>query len=133
MKFVKETSQTMLTFTTAQIEALVTLSQNIVIELSKRIENSDYAKKITSHKNYDDTKNLGMASIHALSAIYNGLFEAIGLIVNEHKYGKEVAGIMQNGLETVDNIKGMTMVFKGVVVQKIEEGTCAKKKEDDKK
>lgn len=33
--------------------------------------------KIKSHKNYDDAKNIAKGTVHALAAIYDGMFEGL--------------------------------------------------------
>jgi len=138
IKFAKEASKAVLSYTKTQIEALITLSKSIGKEIAKNIESSDSAKKVTSHKNYEDVKKIGGASVHALAAIYDGLFDAIFTMargakdataeVVEHKYGKEAGGVIKDGLDTVGNVGYLTRAFKDVAVQQIEQATEVKKK-----
>ena len=138
VKFAKEVSKSVLTYTKAQIEVLLVLSKNIGSEIVKSVEKSDSAKKITSHKNYEDAKKIGGASIHALAAVYDGLFEAIFTMargakdatteVVEHKYGKDAAGVLKDGLDTVGNVGYLTRAFKDVAVQEVQKSTEIKKK-----
>lgn len=138
MKFAKEASKAILSYTRTQIEALITLSKNIGKEIAKNIEASESAKKVTSHKNYEDAKKIGGASLHAAAAIYDGLYEALFTMargakdatteVVEHKYGKEAAGALKDGLDAVGNVGYLTRAVKDVTVQEIEKATKVNKK-----
>ena len=139
VKFAKEASKAVLSYTKTQLEALITLSKNIGAEIARNIESSDSAKKVTSNKNYEDAKKIGGASIHAMAAIYDGLYEAIFTMARgakdataeivEHKYGQEAGAVIKDGLDTVGNVGYMTRAFKDVAVQQIEQATEVKKKE----
>lgn len=137
IKFAKEASKAILCYTKTQLEALIALSKTIGKEIANNIEKSDSAKKVTSHKNYEDVIKVGGASIHAMAAIYDGLFEAIFITARgakdltsdivEHKYGKDAGDVMKDGLDAVGNVGYLTRVVKDVAVKEIEKATEIKK------
>ena len=140
VKFVKETSDKFMKFTSTQIENLVSISHKIGQKLTKNI-----GKNTSSQVKYQDAKNIGKASIHVVASVYNGLNEAIMLMVKgareagvemvEHRYGRDMAGVLEDGMDIVDNARGMAMisnVVKAVVVDKIEKGTEVKNEEKSK-
>lgn len=140
VKFVKETSDKFMTFTSTQIENLVSVSQKIGQKLTKNM-----GKPSNSQPKYQEAKNIGKASIHVVASVYNGLNEAIMLMVKgakeagvgvvEHRYGRDMAGVLEDGIDIVDNARGMAMmsnVVKAVVVDKIEKGTEVKSEEKNK-
>ena len=140
VKFVKETSDKFMKFTSSQIENLVSISHKIGQKLTKNI-----GKNTNSKVKYQDAKNIGKASIHVVASVYNGLNEAIMLMVKgakeagvgvvEHRYGRDMAGVLEDGMDIVDNARGIAMmsnVVKAVVVDKIEKGTGVKNEEKSK-
>jgi len=51
--------------------------KSAAIATEKELETSETGVKIKSHKNYEDAKNVTKGTVHAVAAVYDGLFEAL--------------------------------------------------------
>lgn len=54
----------------------------IADEAGKQFENSETGKKIQEHKYYDDAKNIGGAAVVAVVSVYDGLTEALAVLLD---------------------------------------------------
>lgn len=94
----KAASSAVLTFTQAQVSALISGAKVVGKEVGDAISTSETGQKISSHKHFDDVKNVAKGTVHAVAAIYDGMFEGLCAIgrgiqgattdVVQHKYGE---------------------------------------------
>lgn len=77
VKMAKIGTNAALTYTKGQVQALIETGKSACNELGKEIENSQTGQKIVNNKNYDDVKTVAKGTLHAVAAIYDGMFEAL--------------------------------------------------------
>ena len=82
-------------------------------------------------------KSVGIASVHAVASIYDGLYEALYTMargtkeatgnVVEHKYGKDAGAAVKNGLDAVGNVGYLARAVNDVAVKEVAKATETKK------
>lgn len=87
-------------------------------EISSQVGNSSTGQKISSHKNYEDVKNVAKGTVHAMAAVYDGMFEGLCAIgrgvqgatttVIQHKYGDNAGELCSDSFDTVGNVGNLT-------------------------
>jgi len=120
----KTTTNAFYTYSKTQVEGLVQIGKHIGGELAKNFENSETGQKMKNHPKYEDAKTIGKATVHAIAAFYDGLFEALHILgrgissttsnLVEQKYGKDAGDLSKASFDTVGNIGNITQVYKEV-------------------
>ena len=57
--------------------ALVSGAALVVKEISKEVEKSDTGMKIQSNEYYPDVKNVAVGTVHVVSSVFQGMYEAM--------------------------------------------------------
>lgn len=129
-------SKAVLTFTKAQLEGMMELCKAIGSEGVVMLENTKTGKKMTQNKNYEGAKEVGKATVHAVSAVFDGMIDALytmgksaGYAVTDvvaYKYGDDAGAVTKDGLQAVGQVGMVFRAPKDVAVKAITEATAKK-------
>ncbi|CAK71432.1 unnamed protein product (macronuclear) [Paramecium tetraurelia] len=121
VKLVNKGSKAILQFTKAQVDALINLGKLIADEAEKQFENSETGKKMQEHKYYDDAKNVGGAAVVAVVSIYDGLTEALSVLLDctgqatteviKNKYGDQASELSKEGFQVAGNVLAFDKIY----------------------
>ncbi|KAL4481801.1 hypothetical protein ABPG74_007890 [Tetrahymena malaccensis] len=133
VKMAKATSSAVLIFTQTQISALIQGAKIMGEEISNQVGESETGKKIKSHKNYEDAKNIAKGTVNAFASIYDGMFEGLCAIgrgfqaattdVVQAQYGEGAGQLAHESFETAANVGNIAYAYKTEAIKAIEEGT----------
>ncbi|EGR31150.1 hypothetical protein IMG5_116800, partial [Ichthyophthirius multifiliis] len=133
VKLANVTSSAVLNFTKAQVEGLLQGVKVIGNEIANQAANSETGKKIQSHKNYQDVKNVTKGAVNAVANVYEGMYQALCLIgrgiqgattgVIGAKYGDDAAKIANDGLDVVGNVGDMGRITKNGAIKAVQDCT----------
>lgn len=114
-------------------------------EAGRQFADSETGRKMQGHKNYDEAKQIGIATLHAFLTVYDGMYEALSELgqscaqattgvfssiiqqLVDVRYGAQAGQLSKESFEVAGQIGQLTRVYKDVAAKAIMAETDAQK------
>jgi len=136
LKIAKSATSVALTYTRAQVQGLIEIASSIAQELGKNFENSETGQKWQQSPNYEKAKVIGMSTVNATAAVFDGMVEAMMILgrgvssattdIVTVKYGEKMGEATKDGFDCVGNVGLMARAYTVEGVKAIEDKTANK-------